>query len=176
MWNYFLRMKFKIVLFIGSLTLFLMICNVTLEALIYLLQSPLKSQTELEVIEEDIRNHQENFPYPILLWWNPFSSKNELRSCTAKNKDYQCYFTNLRHLKSHPKTSAIFFYGTEFSPVDLPLPRSNEDWALVHEESPKNNPLLSQTSVISLFNHTATFRTESDLPLTLQYLESLGKF
>ena len=58
--------------------------------------------------------------------------------------------------------------------MDLPLPRSNEDWALVHEESPKNNPLLSQTSVISLFNHTATFRTESDLPLTLQYLESLG--
>ena len=175
MWHYILRMKFKIVLFVGSLTLILMLFNITLEALIYLFQSPIKSQTDLEIIEEDIRNHQENFKHPILLWWNPFSSKNELRTCQAKNKEYQCFFSHFRHLKKHPMTSAIFFYGTEFSPVDLPLPRSlNEDWALVHEESPKNNPLLSQNSVITLFNHTATFRTESDLPLTLQYLESLG--
>ena len=49
----------------------------------------------------------------------------------------------------------------------------HEDWALIHEESPKNNPLISQHSVINLFNHTATFRTESDLPLTFQYLENL---
>ena len=174
MWHYILKMKFKIVLFVGSLTLILMLFNITLEALIYLFQSPIKSQTDLEIIEEDIRNHQDNFKHPILLWWNPFSSKNELRTCQAKNKEYKCFFSHFRHLKKHPMTSAIFFYGTELSPVDLPLPRSlNEDWALLHEESPKNNPLLSQNSVITLFNHTATFRTESDLPLTLQYLESL---
>ena len=54
------------------------------------------------------------------------------------------------------------------------MPRyEHEDWALIHEESPKNNPLISQSSIISLFNHTATFRSESDLPLTFQYLESL---
>ena len=69
---------------------------------------------------------------------------------------------------------AIFFYGTEFNPTDLPLPRSpNEDWALIHEESPKNNPLISQEIIMNLFNHTSTFRTESDLPLTFQYLEKI---
>ena len=71
-------------------------------------------------------------------------------------------------------TSAIFFYGTDFSVLDLPLPRyEHEDWALIHEESPKNNPLISQYSVIKMFNHTATFKSQSDLPLTLQYLENL---
>ena len=71
-------------------------------------------------------------------------------------------------------TRAVFFYGTDFSVFDLPLPRhENEDWALIHEESPKNNPLISQYNIIRMFNHTATFKSQSDLPLTLQYLESL---
>ena len=71
-------------------------------------------------------------------------------------------------------TSAIFFYGTQFSAVDLPLPRNpNVDWALIHEESPKNNALISQTNIIKLFNHTATFRSASDMQSTFQYLESL---
>ena len=71
-------------------------------------------------------------------------------------------------------TRAVFFYGTDFSVFDLPLPRYlNEDWALIHEESPKNNPLISQYNIIRMFNHTATFKSQSDLPLTLQYLESL---
>ena len=71
-------------------------------------------------------------------------------------------------------TRAVFFYGTDFSVFDLPFPRhENEDWALIHEESPKNNPLISQYNIIRMFNHTATFKSQSDLPLTLQYLESL---
>merc|ERR1711963_888993 len=37
----------------------------------------------------------------------------------------------------------------------------------------KNNPLISQYNIIRMFNNTATFKSQSDLPLTLQYLESL---
>lgn len=33
--------------------------------------------------------------------------------------------------------------------------------------------ILSPFQIMLLFNHTATFRRESDLPLTLQYLESI---
>ena len=114
------------------------------------------------------------FQLPILLWWTPFSTTQGIKTCSDTLKSYDCYFTHDRTHRLHPKTSAIFFYGTQFSPTDLPLPRyEHEDWALIHEESPKNNPLISQSSIISLFNHTATFRSESDLPLTFQYLESL---
>ena len=124
-----------------------------------------------------ISQEEENsleFQLPILLWWTPFSTTQGIKTCSDALKSYDCYFTHDRTHRLHPKTSAIFFYGTQFSPTDLPLPRyEHEDWALIHEESPKNNPLISQSSIISLFNHTATFRSESDLPLTFQYLESL---
>lgn len=48
-------------------------------------------------------------------------------------------------------------------------------WALMHEESPKNIPCLLYSSALSLFNVTATFSQHSDMPLTLQYLESFDK-
>ena len=161
--------------------LVLMLLNTALEAVGNALKPIEDPKSSLQLIEEDIRNIRisENpdnykFNHPILLWWSPFSSKTELRTCPGVRKDYQCYITHQRHIRDHPMTSAIFFYGTEFSAVDLPLPRnSHEDWALVHEESPKNNALISQSSVIRLFNHTSTFRSESDLPLTFQYLESI---
>ena len=112
---------------------------------------------------------------PILLWWTPFSSTEGIKVCNdKKGRPYTCYFSKDRTVKEHPKASAIFFYGTDFSIMDLPLPRhDHEDWALIHEESPKNNPLISQSSIIRMFNHSATFRQGSDLPLTLQYLENL---
>ena len=114
------------------------------------------------------------FKLPILLWWAPFSTTQGVKTCQDERKNYDCFFTHDRSHRQHTKTSAIFFYGTEFSPTDIPMPRrKGEDWALVHEESPKNNPLLSQNNVMNLFNHTATFRSASDMPLTLQYLENL---
>lgn len=59
---------------------------------------------------------------------------------------------------------------------NMPLPRkSNHIWALLHEESPKNVPYLLFEPTLSLFNLTATFSQHSDLPLTLQYLESYDK-
>lgn len=71
----------------------------------------------------------------------------------------------------------IFFFlflGTDFNIESLPLPRkAHHDWALFHEESPKNNYKLFHKPVITLFNYTATFSRHSHLPLTTQYLESI---
>ena len=76
---------------------------------------------------------------------------------------------------NHPKTQVFVFYGTDFSPEDLPLPRKNHhEWAILHEESPKNNYILCHPECLRLFNHTATFKRESDYPITTQYLEKLS--
>ncbi|KAK4303391.1 hypothetical protein Pmani_024587 [Petrolisthes manimaculis] len=65
------------------------------------------------------------------------------------------------------------FYGSDFSVEDLPLPRlPGHWWALLHEESPKNNPLFDHRQVVELFNLTGTFRRTSDFPLTLLSLKS----
>jgi len=66
------------------------------------------------------------------------------------------------------------FYGSNFDLIDLPLPRNGliHDWALLHEESPKNTPALSHIAALELFNFTATFSRNSHFPLTLQYLKS----
>ncbi len=87
----------------------------------------------------------------------------------------QCFFTVDRHFQNHPKTQVFVFYGTDFSPEDLPLPRKNHhEWAILHEESPKNNYILCHPECLRLFNHTATFKRESDYPITTQYLEKLS--
>jgi len=107
---------------------------------------------------------------PVMLWWTPFTGDDGLQTCG----EYQCYFTNDRSYRHHPMLKTMFFYGTDFKPYDVPLPRkSGEDWALFHEESPKNNPIFSHKDMMSNFNHTSTFRKHSDFPLTTQYLESL---
>nr|XP_031296020.1 alpha-(1,3)-fucosyltransferase 10 isoform X7 [Camelus dromedarius] len=64
--------------------------------------------------------------------------------------------------------------GTDFNIDSLPLPRkARHDWALFHEESPKNNYKLFHKPIITLFNYTATFSRHSHLPLTTQYLEGV---
>ncbi len=70
--------------------------------------------------------------------------------------------------------SAVFFYGTDFSPTDLPPSRPpGQDWALLHEESPKNEPIFNFAPALRLFNHTSTFRAASDLPLSTLHLRGL---
>ncbi|CAB1332411.1 unnamed protein product, partial [Coregonus sp. 'balchen'] len=55
---------------------------------------------------------------------------------------------------------------TDFNIEGLSLPRRpHHQWALFHEESPKNNYKLFHES---LFNHTVTFSHHSYLPLTSQ--------
>jgi len=107
---------------------------------------------------------------PILVWWQPFTGDDGLQTCG----EHQCYVTNDRTFRNHPMLSAVLFYGSDFRPYDLPLPRKKgEDWAVFHEESPKNNPIFSHAALIEHFNHTATFRRSSSMPLTTQYLEGI---
>ena len=80
----------------------------------------------------------------------------------------------MRKFRTHNRTKAFIFYGTDFRLYDLPLPRlPHEEWALLHEESPKNNYLFSFDSVMKMFNHTATFKRQSDFTLLTQYLTSI---
>lgn len=70
----------------------------------------------------------------------------------------------------------MMFYGSNLNKTNMPLPRNeNHIWALFHEESPKNVPSLLFSSILSLFDVTVTFSQQSDMPLTLQYLESVDK-
>ncbi|KAM8983889.1 GDP-fucose protein O-fucosyltransferase 3 isoform 1-T3 [Ara ararauna] len=109
--------------------------------------------------------------YPVLLWWSPLTGeKGRLGQC---GEDV-CFFTINKTYQHNGMTRAFLFYGTDFSIDNLPLPRKDyHDWALFHEESPKNNYKLFHELTITLFNHTATFSRHSHLPLTTQYLESI---
>ncbi|GFS14810.1 alpha-(1,3)-fucosyltransferase 10 [Elysia marginata] len=133
-----------------------------------------------EILEEAARKKAEKRygsvgnvdpPDPIIMWWTEFTREpGKARSCGDK----RCFFTNNRAFKNHKNMRAFMFYGTDFSPKDLPLPRlKHHEWALLHEESPKNNYLLCHGEALTLFNHTSTFRRESDFPITTQHLHSL---
>ncbi|XP_010887894.2 alpha-(1,3)-fucosyltransferase 10 isoform X1 [Esox lucius] len=109
--------------------------------------------------------------YPYIVWWSPLTGENGRLGECGTNK---CFFTINRTFYSHPFTQAFLFYGTDFNIESLPLPRRvHHQWALFHEESPKNNYKLFHEPAISLFNHTATFSQHSHLPLTSQFLENL---
>ena len=107
---------------------------------------------------------------PIMIWWTPFTGDDGVQQCG----DHKCFVTNDRKYRAHPSVKTFFFYGTDFQPYDVPVPRrKGEDWALLHEESMKNNAHFCHEEMMRHFNHTSTFRLHSDLPLTTQYLESL---
>uniref|UniRef100_A0A672RA30 Fucosyltransferase 11 (alpha (1,3) fucosyltransferase) n=1 Tax=Sinocyclocheilus grahami TaxID=75366 RepID=A0A672RA30_SINGR len=85
-----------------------------------------------------------------------------------------CLVTSNRKVQLYRRMPSIIFYGTDFRAYEAPLPRlAHQTWALFHEESPMNNYFLSHNVGIRLFNYTATFRRESDYPLTLRWLPSL---
>ncbi|CAG2234553.1 FUT10 [Mytilus edulis] len=108
---------------------------------------------------------------PIILWWTPFTGD---AGSYKKCGDVKCFFTNNRLYKDHDKLQAFIFYGTDFKPFDLPVPRKpNHDWGLLHEESPKNNYLFSHEEIMELFNYTSTFRRESSYPISTQYVDSI---
>ncbi|XP_021922200.1 alpha-(1,3)-fucosyltransferase 10 isoform X3 [Zootermopsis nevadensis] len=139
---------------------------------------------KLKVYSEDLYPHAELFNHEfngnesiqdvediVVLWWTPFTGqKGEVRHCGT----VKCFFTEDRRFNNHNLTKALMFYGSKFDLIDLPLPRNGliYDWALLHEESPKNTPALSHLEALELFNITATFSRYSHFPLTLQYLKS----
>ena len=115
-------------------------------------------------IDEDI---------PIIIWWTErlfLGDGIKLLNCP----DSVCYSTSDRTLIDDPRTRGFYFYGTDLDPEDMPLPRKpHHEWALYHEESPMNNYMLVHNAMLRLFNHTSTFRRESDYPLSSNALIGL---
>ncbi|XP_048457483.1 alpha-(1,3)-fucosyltransferase 10 isoform X1 [Rhincodon typus] len=109
--------------------------------------------------------------HPIIVWWSPLTGElGRIGRCGADT----CYFTINKTYQDHQMTRAFLFYGTDFQINSLPLPRKHQhEWALFHEESPKNNYKLFHEPTITLFNYTSTFSRNSHMPLTTQYLESI---
>lgn len=63
---------------------------------------------------------------------------------------------------------SFLFYGSSFQIDDIPKWKSDEiPWGLLHEESPRNNPILLQQKTLNLFTYSSTFSRFSDVPLTL---------
>ncbi|XP_076459282.1 GDP-fucose protein O-fucosyltransferase 4-like [Babylonia areolata] len=119
--------------------------------------------------------------FPVIVWW---SDKGSLCPHTDGEPTYAelacpngatCYSTTDRDpkLMNDPRTRGFLFYGTDLDPFDLPLPRlKHHEWALIHEESPLNNYILTHNELLKLINHTSTFRRESDYPLSTQAINN----
>jgi len=176
-----MKMKLRTVMnvFLSAVLIF---CTILVSALIQEYLYPHKEVDKPLVVSaqifedemEQILSGQQITPkfssVPVMVWWTPFSGDIGIQDC-GKHK---CFVTNDREYIDHPNLQNIFFYGTETSEYDLPLPRaSHVHWSLLHEESPKNNQLFSHRDMMILFNHTSTFRRESDLPLGTQYLDDI---
>nr|XP_028591840.1 alpha-(1,3)-fucosyltransferase 11 isoform X1 [Podarcis muralis] len=118
-----------------------------------------------------------NRELPILLWWSGglfphFPGSTARLECGGGGGS--CLATKERRARLRRRTRALLFYGTDFRAYEAPLPRPpHQAWALLHEESPMNNYLLSHAAGARLFNYTATFRRESGYPLSLQWLPGL---
>ncbi|EDV58358.2 alpha-(1,3)-fucosyltransferase B isoform X1 [Drosophila erecta] len=104
-----------------------------------------------------------------LVWWSKHMSWNydEQRQCGI----HTCRISNKR--SRLPMARGVLFYGSNIKPGDFPLPRiKHQIWALLHEESPRNTPLISNDEFLRHFHFTSTFSRYSNFPLTTQYLPS----
>lgn len=110
---------------------------------------------------------------PVIVWWThltPYERRENV--CPGGT----CLVTQSRSELTNPavNVSAFIFYGSLLELNDLPLPRQpGHLWALLHEESPKNNWVLATEKGISLFNITSTVSRYSHYPLHLHYLHTL---
>lgn len=110
---------------------------------------------------------------PIIVWWTPFvPDERRVWECSLGS----CLVTKSRTELNNPNTQVdvFLFYGSDLSWNDLPLPRKpHHMWALLNEESPKNNWILTTEKGIRLFNITSTYSRYSSYPLVLHYLHTL---
>ncbi|EDW88637.2 alpha-(1,3)-fucosyltransferase B [Drosophila yakuba] len=104
-----------------------------------------------------------------LVWWSKHMSwtQDEQRQCGI----HTCRITNRR--SRLPMARGVLFYGSNIKTGDFPLPRAKHQvWALLHEESPRNTPFVSNEEFLRHFHFTSTFSRYSNMPLTTQYLPS----
>ncbi|EZA56575.1 hypothetical protein DMN91_003208 [Ooceraea biroi] len=107
---------------------------------------------------------------PVILWWTPFGSNNQAKTCG----NVKCYVTHDRRFERNALLKSILFYGSDFHVHDLPNHKSSAiSWGLLHEESPRNNPILVHEEALNLFNYSSTFSRFSDVPLISFYLPRL---
>lgn len=139
-------------------------------------------EVPVQTMEDDLfRNRKVFLPqeketrYPIVLWWTPFTpNKRTVKTCKKGSYTRTCLFTQSRAEYANPLTAVFLFYASQMQWEDMPLPRrANHMWAIIQEESPKNNWVLAFEDGISLFNMTATPSRYSTYPLMTQYLHSL---
>ncbi|XP_026137039.1 alpha-(1,3)-fucosyltransferase 11-like [Carassius auratus] len=108
-----------------------------------------------------------NNKLPILLWWSSnlfphFPGDTECLDCAHSS----CLATSNRKVQLNRHTASIIFYDTDFRAYEAPLAcLTHQTWALLHEESPMNNYLLSHSVGIRLFNYTVTFRRSCGHPV-----------
>ena len=109
--------------------------------------------------------------FPIIVWWTPFTGVQRMEKACVEGT---CIFTHSRTELNNSHTQAFVYYGTDIDWRDLPLPRQPHHlWALLHEESPKNNWILASEGGISVFNLTGTCSRYSDYPLSTQFFHKL---
>ena len=110
---------------------------------------------------------------PIIVWWTDFVPEmRTIRQC----KEGSCLITKSRTELQNPNVSVFMYYGTDVDWNDLPLPRKPQHmWALLHEESPKNNWVLATEKGIELFNFTATCSRYSSYPLHLHFFHNIER-
>ncbi|XP_018056182.1 PREDICTED: alpha-(1,3)-fucosyltransferase 10 [Atta colombica] len=107
---------------------------------------------------------------PVILWWTPFGNNNRIKTCG----NARCYLTHNRTFENNVNLKSVLFYGSNLRIHDLPNWRSSAiSWGLLHEESPRNNPILVHQEALNLFNYSSTFSRLSNVPLTLLDLPGL---
>ena len=90
----------------------------------------------------------QNSTHPTIIWWTKdfYPHDNDETDTILQCPLGKCHVTNSRDYQWLNSTRAFVFYGTSFRPDDVPLPRlPHHEWALVHEESPKNNWMFSHS-------------------------------
>ncbi|XP_054258476.1 alpha-(1,3)-fucosyltransferase 10 [Macrosteles quadrilineatus] len=158
---------------VAAATVVLVISQIALEVFLNDEESWLFPSLELNTSEDIIQLYEE-VAVPVVVWWAPLGGIQHSGRWSQCGQ-LSCFFTNVPRFRNHPNLKGFLFYGTSINWTDLPLPRAGPSvfWALLHEESPRNNIPLSHASVISLFNYTSTFSRYSDVPTTTQFLSSI---
>ncbi|XP_020902960.1 alpha-(1,3)-fucosyltransferase 11 isoform X2 [Exaiptasia diaphana] len=83
---------------------------------------------------------------PVMIWWTShiFPHSQDHQNHEIQCNKGSCITSIDKSLKDDAATKMFIFYGTSLRANELPLPRRSwHEWALFHEESPKNNWMLT---------------------------------